>query len=61
VVVRRPPLADRRELVASMCADDGSTIVAVAALVLGLLVAAQRRNRAERILLAEFLPMTLQK
>jgi primosomal protein N' (replication factor Y) len=30
VVVRRPPLADRRELVASMCADDGSTIVAVA-------------------------------
>jgi primosomal protein N' (replication factor Y) (superfamily II helicase) len=30
VVVRRPPLMDRRELVASMCADDGSTIVAVA-------------------------------
>ena len=30
VVVRRPPLADRRELVASMCADGGSTIVAVA-------------------------------
>ena len=30
VVVRRPPLADRRELVASMCAESGSTIVAVA-------------------------------
>ncbi len=30
VVVRRPPLADRRELVASMCAADGSTLVAVA-------------------------------
>ncbi len=30
VVVRRAPLSDRRELVASMCADDGSTIVAVA-------------------------------
>ncbi len=29
-VVRRPPLADRRELVASMCADNGSTLVAVA-------------------------------
>ena len=29
-VVRRAPLLDRRELVASMCADDGSTIVAVA-------------------------------
>jgi primosomal protein N' (replication factor Y) len=30
VVVRRAPLLDRRELVASMCAPDGSTIVAVA-------------------------------
>jgi primosomal protein N' (replication factor Y) len=30
LVVRRPPLMDRRELVASMCAEDGSTIVAVA-------------------------------
>ena len=30
VVVRRPPLADRRELVAAMCAADGSTLVAVA-------------------------------
>ena len=30
VVWRRPPLADRRELVASMCAADGSTLVAVA-------------------------------
>jgi primosomal protein N' (replication factor Y) len=29
-VVRWPPLADRRELVASMCAGDGSTIVCVA-------------------------------
>jgi primosomal protein N' (replication factor Y) len=29
-VVRRAPLLDRRELVSSMCADDGSTIVAVA-------------------------------
>ncbi len=29
-VVRRPPLFDRRELVASMCASDGSTLVAVA-------------------------------
>jgi primosomal protein N' (replication factor Y) (superfamily II helicase) len=29
-VVRRPPLADRRELVASMCAPEGSTLVAVA-------------------------------
>ncbi len=30
VVVRRAPLLDRRELVASMCAENGSTIVAVA-------------------------------
>jgi primosomal protein N' (replication factor Y) len=30
LVVRRAPLLDRRELVASMCVDDGSTIVAVA-------------------------------
>ena len=30
LVVRRAPLLDRRELVASMCAADGSTIVAVA-------------------------------
>ena len=30
LVVRRPPLLDRRELVASMCAGDGSTLVAVA-------------------------------
>jgi len=29
-IVRRPPLADRRALVASMCAADGSTLVAVA-------------------------------
>jgi primosomal protein N' (replication factor Y) len=29
-IVRRAPLLDRRELVASMCAADGSTIVAVA-------------------------------
>ena len=29
MVVRRPPLFDRRELVASMCAADGSTLVAV--------------------------------
>jgi primosomal protein N' (replication factor Y) len=30
LVVRRPPLMDRRELVASMCAADGSTLIAVA-------------------------------
>lgn len=30
VVVRRAPLTDRRDLVASMCAPDGSTLVAVA-------------------------------
>jgi primosomal protein N' (replication factor Y) len=30
VVVRTPPLADRRELVASMCAAEGSTLIAVA-------------------------------
>ncbi len=29
-VVRWPPLLDRREVVASMCADDGSTIICVA-------------------------------
>src|SRR5689334_19531767 len=29
-IVRTPPLVDRRDLVASMCAADGSTIVAVA-------------------------------
>jgi primosomal protein N' (replication factor Y) len=29
-IVRRPPLADRRALVASMCAADGSTVIAVA-------------------------------
>ena len=47
-VVRRPPLLDRRALVAAMCAADGSTIVCVADAVAGAVARAVPRGATGR-------------